>query len=153
MKRERLFIFLMIGILLAVTVVLLWLGRNNTTPAFVTKTLRRDTLDAERQVLEVQADSLLNLVERLNQQHPVVFSFDLSDDELMIHCQDGHERAFNRLFLNENNLGAYKKIHQTQMDIDIKAYRFDLPVKHYQKQRFVKIPAEILQSILLSLED
>ena len=153
MKKERQIFALLIGLMLVVTVALLWMGRTTTAPPFETKNLRRDTLDTERQIIDVQADSLLGLIKRLHQRHSAVFSYSPDKTELMIRCEKGQESAFNRLFLNDATLSSYAKVQQTQMEIDLKANKFTLPLITQRKQRYATIPAEILQSMLLSLED
>lgn len=144
-------LILIIG-LAAVMGLLSWLGKGTVAPALTTKTLKADTLDTERQLLTIQADSLLGLIKKLQTRNERVFNCEVDGDELTISGEAEQQKAFNRIFLNDASLSSFAKIQNTQLEINTEAYQFTMPIHTYQGVRFVTIPAEVMQSMLLSIE-
>ncbi|MFN8348830.1 MAG: hypothetical protein U0X91_27775 [Spirosomataceae bacterium] len=152
MKKDRRLVLLIIFVLVAVTGSLTWLGKDTVAPAISTKTLKVDTLDTERQLLTVRADSVLSLIKKLQIRNAKVFNCEDEGTALTISGASEQHNAFHRIFFNEASLSSYAEIQNTQLNIATEAYQFTMPIQKYKGVRFVTLPAEVMQSMLLSIE-
>ena len=152
MKKDRRLVLIIIIGFAAVIGLLTWLGKGTVAPTLTIKTLKADTLDTERQLLSIQADSLVGLIKKLQTRNEQIFNYEEEVDALTISSEAEQQKAFNRIFLNGASLSSFAKIQNTQLNIDTEAYQFSMPIHKYQGVRFVTIPAEVMQSMLLSIE-
>ncbi|GHB88813.1 hypothetical protein [Persicitalea jodogahamensis] len=156
MKRnsqiERVSQLAVLAVLAIAAVFLLWSARGTDAPVRSDKILVADSLDTERQLIEVRADSLVKLLQRIKNNNADIFTFTLSEQTLIISCLPERQVAFNQLFLNDASLSAYTRIENTQLTIDTEGYSFSVPVHAFQGVAFIELPVDIVQSILLSQE-
>lgn len=140
-------------ILILVGLALGWLSRSEGGIAMATQTLRIDSLDTERQLIEVRADSLMALFQRLQQTNKDVFFVENGGKTIEVQCASGRETAFNRLFLNDESLSSFSKVKNNGLIIELDSYQF--AIKKYEQEEidYVRLPAEMVQSMLLSIEN
>lgn len=152
MKKDKLILLLIILALGTLGAFLSWMGKDNDSPDFEQKTVVVDSLDTDRQLIDIKADSLLSTIEKLHRMNSEVFSYEDQGSELLISCHANQLEAFNRLFLNDASLETFATLKNTFLEIDIDNYHFVVPIRKEEDVRFVVIPVEILQSTLLSTE-
>jgi hypothetical protein len=152
-RQDTFFLWVFTFILVLVGLILFWRSRSEPATRIATQTLRLDSLDTERQLVEIKADSLTGLFQRLQQTNEGVFEVENGNKSIEIQCQSGRETAFNRLFFNDESLSSFAKVKNNSLDIRIESQQF--VVKKYEQGAvdYVKIPAEMLQSMLLSVEN
>lgn len=152
MKRETKIILVFIGVLVIFAAGFWWSNSSSEAENIVTQTLKKDTLDQERQLVTIQVDSLMLLVAQLHERNTSVFDYEDEGDELVFRCNEGQHSAFNRLFLNEASLKSFANLQQTGLTIKLKNYAFSAPIVKENRRRYVTLPAEIVQSMFLSIE-
>ena len=150
MKKDKVPLLTLIFLLVLIIVCLTVASRETLAPVISGKTLKPDTLDSGRQVIEVQVDSLIGLLRKLRAGNETVFTYQYSHSKLVIRCKPEMQTTFNRIFLNESNLESFSAIENSSLDVDVHDYEFAMQVKTYRGVQFVKMPAEVMQSMLLS---
>lgn len=153
MKRhDTFFLFILSFILLLVGVGLWWRSHAVAALPMPTQMLRLDSLDTERQLVEIKSDSLVVLIQRLQQTNKEVFVLENGNKTIEIKSNSGRETAFNRLFFNDESLQTFAKIKNSGLDINLNSYQFAISKYELGETIYSKVPAEILQSMLLSIE-
>ena len=111
--------------------------------------LNADHLDPERQVIWVRADTLRRLLNDLKATQPGVFDYRLNTDRLELRCATGAEKSFNKLFLDDEYLSRFDKIRDAPVEKLPTGYGFALTVQKKRGTACVRLPAEVLQSLMV----
>lgn len=136
--------------IVALTTGLVWYSTRPTPPAEVPPTgLRADRLDPERQVLWVRVDTLGRLLDALRAEQPGVFDYRLTPTRLELRCAVGMEKAFNRLFLDDEYLSRLDNLAEPPLAKLSGVYGLGLPVAAQRGVPCVRLPAEVLQSLMI----
>lgn len=154
MKRQDTFFLCVVTvILILVGLALGWRSRPEAGITMATQTLRIDSLDTERHLIEVKVDSLMGLIQRLQQTNEGVFVVENGGKTIEVQCASGRETAFNRLFFNDESLNSFSKVKNNGLVIELDSYQF--AIKKYEQEDidYVRLPAEMVQSMLLSIEN
>lgn len=153
MKRHDTFFLLLLSfVLLLAGVGLWWRSHGVDAPLMPTQTFRLDSLDTERQLLEIKADSLVGLIQRLQQTNEGVFMIENENKSIEIKSKPGRETAFNRLFFNDESLQTFAKVKNNGLNITLDSYQFAISKYELGDAVYAKVPVEVLQSMLLSIE-
>lgn len=150
MKRDRLILLLTIMVLATLSIFLAWVGQETASADMEKKIVAPDSLDTDRQLIDIRLDSLLTVMVNLQRQNPEVFSLADQGSALRLNCRENQRAAFNRILLNDASLETFATIKNTQLAIDIDRYELTLPIQKAGEVRYVTMPVDILQSVLLS---
>lgn len=118
---------------------------------FVGRALQANRLDEERQTLWVRADSLQQLVQRIANREPGVFSQTLTRSNWEVVGTDS--RAFDRIFLDGEPLTNWASLENRLIEPNDKGYGFSAPIIRKNKINYVHLPAEIIHSLQLYITD
>ncbi|MBU1821581.1 MAG: hypothetical protein KKG00_08745, partial [Bacteroidetes bacterium] len=129
MKKDKLILLLIILTLGALGLFLFWISKETVSPDFEQKEVVADSLDTDRQLIDIKVDSLLSTIEKLHRMNSEVFSYEDKESGLLLSCQVNQREAFNRLFLNDTSLETFATVKNTSLEIDTDSYNFVLPIR------------------------
>lgn len=146
-KIELKFILIRVVLVLIVAAILLFFTKPKQATLESTSVLTEKTLSDNRQILFVEADSLISLLTEIRQEQPNIFDIENDGSRLSFIAYD--EKPFNLIFLDGEYLSRFENIGNTGIE-NLKSRKgFSLPIITKADKQYVRIPAEIMQSIQL----
>ncbi len=113
-----------------------------------TEEVSKKLFSENREVIWVKSDSLLKYLDILKTSQPNVFEIEKSNSEITFRALD--EKPFNTVFLDGEYISRYEKKHNLGIKKLSNGYGFSLKIEEKNNVLFVKIPAEVIQSILIN---
>jgi hypothetical protein len=148
LKKELRYIVFRIVPLLALTGGILYCHRPIADTGFDKKALSQDEFHEVRQVIWVNADSLLVLIKKIQEKEPHAFTIKTGGSEWTVTAKD--TRAFERIFLDGEPLSNWDVGRNPSIDKLEGGQGFSVKAKTIHGSPFVRLPAEIMQSIQIS---
>lgn len=128
--------------------VILLLGKTRNSVTEEPLSVFNDKFSESREIVWVKSDSLLKLLDEIKTKQPGVFEIEDSDSKIVFRALD--EKPFNAIFLD----GEYISRFNEKQGLGIKkidnSYGFSVDVEEKKDIPFAKMPAEVMQSILIN---
>lgn len=112
-----------------------------------TPSLSAKSLSENRQILRINADSLISFLNKIQQEQPNVFEVENDGNSLNINSLD--IKPFNAIFFDGEYISRFNDIRNAGVKKRNTEGSFSLPIEKNAGIRYVRIPAEIMQSIQL----
>lgn len=145
-KKELKFIALKLVVAGCFGAILLYLGKSSFSN---TENDDSENISKEnREIVWVKSDSLMKYLDVLNNNHPETFEVEASGSKITFRALD--EKPFNTLFLDGEYVSQFDKNENFGLKKIDNGYGFSLKVEEKNNVPFVKMPAEIMQSILIN---
>ncbi len=104
-----------------------------------------DELIANRQLVELNADSLESLI------HPAhFFTYAREKNKFVFRVKDGNDKGFRQFFFDGQSEADFKKIKNHGLNFMKDSESFEARIEYHNKVPYVILPVEIIQSILIN---